>query len=581
MNGRSDGSIVIDTTVNTKSFDAQINYIEQQMEEIEYKLEQADMGFDVGDTLKLEAEYEKLETRLGNVVKKQREYNEEQKRMPGVEHAKEELEGMGKTFEKNIKQVKRYVLAIFSIRSAYAGIKQAIGTVTSNNQELGNSIEHMKQVLAYTIEPIVKRIVEFVQKMLQYINYIVYAWTGKNLFGDAEKNLKNSNKQAKELKKQLAGIDEATVLTSSSSSGSSSTDMSMFQDLQNMEVPGWIEWIANNKDIVLGFLEALGILMVALKLNEFTEGIRELWTALNENPLKYQKLAGIGLIITGIVTAVSSLIKYLKDPSWENFGGIIAGIGVTIAGIGVLIGAFPVVIAGVIVVILGLIASMWDKINWFFEEFIHNFYSIGDKIMTWLSDKLGWFSVLFNTVIGTIIGVVTGAINMTRSLLDGLFTGVKQILDGIINICRGNFKEGIVQIFKGIGNIIIGILNGLISAINTIVSPIRALVVAVGKVVGKNYTMENIKIPSIPKLERGAIVNNPGYGVNMGSYIAGERGREAILPLTDASAMSELGREIGRYCNINNVVDFNVNGRRLNRIIKQSDDNQRFASNGG
>ena len=134
---------------------------------------------------------------------------------------------------------------------------------------------------------------------------------------------------------------------------------------------------------------------------------------------------------------------------------------------------------------------------------------------------------------------------------------------------------------KGIANIFIGIINACISGINAVVSPIRALVVAVGKVVGKNWTMDNIKIPTIPRLASGAIVNNPGVGVNMGSYIAGERGREGVIPLDNPNTMSELGQEIGRYCNINNIVDVNVDGRRLNRVIQQSDNNRRFASNGG
>ena len=55
-----DGYVVIGTNLDTKSFDRQINYIEKQLEEIEYKLKQADMGFEVGDTDKLEANYEKL-----------------------------------------------------------------------------------------------------------------------------------------------------------------------------------------------------------------------------------------------------------------------------------------------------------------------------------------------------------------------------------------------------------------------------------------------------------------------------------------------------------------------------------------
>ena len=55
-----DGYVVIGTNIDTKSFDAQIAYIESQLQEIEDKLKQADMGFVVGDTMKIEAQYENL-----------------------------------------------------------------------------------------------------------------------------------------------------------------------------------------------------------------------------------------------------------------------------------------------------------------------------------------------------------------------------------------------------------------------------------------------------------------------------------------------------------------------------------------
>ena len=45
------------------------------MQEIEYKLKQADMGFEVGDTVKLEAQYEKLSNRLTTLKQKQADLN--------------------------------------------------------------------------------------------------------------------------------------------------------------------------------------------------------------------------------------------------------------------------------------------------------------------------------------------------------------------------------------------------------------------------------------------------------------------------------------------------------------------------
>ena len=70
-----DGWIKIGTEIETKDFDSQITYIEQQLDEIEYKLKQADMGFDVGDVGKLEAQYEKLGNQLLSLRQKQADLN--------------------------------------------------------------------------------------------------------------------------------------------------------------------------------------------------------------------------------------------------------------------------------------------------------------------------------------------------------------------------------------------------------------------------------------------------------------------------------------------------------------------------
>ena len=87
------------------------------------------------------------------------------------------------------------------------------------------------------------------------------------------------------------------------------------------------------------------------------------------------------------------------------------------------------------------------------------------------------------------------------------------------------------------------------------------------------------KIKNI-KLASGGIVNNPGRGVPVGMAIAGESGREGVIPLTDSRAMAELGQEIGKWVNINNMINNYIDSRRLNQLMVKSQNRDDFARNG-
>ena len=84
-----------------------------------------------------------------------------------------------------------------------------------------------------------------------------------------------------------------------------------------------------------------------------------------------------------------------------------------------------------------------------------------------------------------------------------------------------------------------------------------------------------------PKLARGGIINRPGRGVNYRSATIGERGREAVVPLTDSQQMSLLGQEIAKnvVINLTNVTE--LDGRVLARNVTQVMNDMNFASNGG
>lgn len=83
----------------------------------------------------------------------------------------------------------------------------------------------------------------------------------------------------------------------------------------------------------------------------------------------------------------------------------------------------------------------------------------------------------------------------------------------------------------------------------------------------------------LPRLKVGGIVNMPNKGTMIGGAIAGESGREGVLPLTDTQAMAELGREIGKWININATVPVYVGNRQIAREIRRINAEDDFAYN--
>ena len=544
-----DGKVIIGCELDTTDFSAEIDYVKSQMEEIEYQLKQADLGIDVGDTQKLEAQYSRLSKQLSKLNKKQIEFNQEQANMgkldlSGVQTG---IDNVNKGLTKTVKKVTKWGLAIFGVRSAYMAVRSAMNTISQYEDGMKNNIDYIKYALAYTLKPIVEWILNAVVKLLQYVNYIAKAWTGKNLFKTADA-FKNAQKGAKDLNKELqkttTSFDEMNVLQDTKSSGGGADIIAPNIDLTGMrgEVPQWLKWIVDNKDLILSVFAGVNVGLLAWKLG--LKGIQSL---------------GIGLAIAGVIYGIQSIIKYLQDPSFENFGKIITGIGIAVAGVAIIFGAWPVAVGGAIAAIVGLIISNWEKI----KEFMLN-------ICKWLEDN-------FVLVGKTISDVIKTSLN----LFEGLFKGVKQILDGIIKIFKGDFKNGISLAMRGIGNIIISVLNTVINGFNAFILPMRGLIVAAGKITGKKWTMNTIKIPRIPRLAKGGIINQPGRGVPIGygQAIGGENRAEGVIPLTDSQQMQLLGEAIGRYVTINANITNTMNGRVISRELQKVNNTNDFAFN--
>lgn len=502
-----------------------------------------------------------------------------QKQQAQVDQLKNGFNKMNTSVSSSIKHIGRLALGIFSVASAYRLMSSASSTLGQYDEQYATNLEYIRYLIAQAIAPALKYVVNLASTLLSYLNYILNAWFGITLFSkNSAKNFMNAknstggiSKNTGKIKKDLqtTPFDEMNILTDTSDSGTSggagggapSIDPSLLKG----EVPDWLKWLADNKDLILAVMAGVGAGLLAWKLG--LEGIKAL---------------GIGLLIAGIVYTIESLLEYLQDPSWKNFGKIIQGIGIAIIGLGALIGSVPLIVAGAIVLIVGTIVKYWEQIKSFLQQGID-----------WLKGKSEWIHEMFGDGIGDLYDFIVDILQDTLNMFDGLFSGIKQIFDGIIKLVKGVFTrdwktawEGLKQITKGVFdslwaiakyplNMIISGLNTLIRGANRIHFNVPDWVPGIG---GKQF---GFNIPQIPKLAKGTILNAPGRGVPVagGTALAGEAGREAYLPLSDTQLLEELGSTIGKYINLNATIPIYVGNRQIAREIKRINAESDFAFN--
>lgn len=243
---------------------------------------------------------------------------------------------IGKSINDNIKKVGKWIMAVFSLRTAYATIQNAMSIISGYNDGINNKLYSMKMMFATALEPLITRIVNLAWKLMGYINYIAKAWFGVDLASKASANsMKAGAKSAKEMRKTLTGFDEATVLNDNGTTSNTSTTSPKFET-PNVEIPSWIKWIGDNKETILDFFKQLGVIIGTIKIAQLLLKLRDTTKLLKDmSGLKiFGIIAGLALTITGIVTATKGVIAFIKDPSWENFNKILEGLTLTLLGVG-------------------------------------------------------------------------------------------------------------------------------------------------------------------------------------------------------------------------------------------------------
>ena len=278
-----------------------------------------------------------------------------QKQQAQVSQLKNGFNKMNTSVSSSIKHIGKLALGIFSVASAYRLMSSASSTLGQYDEQYATNLEYIRYLIAQAIAPALKYVVNLASTLLSYLNYILNAWFGITLFSkNSSKNFMKARESTSKIKKDLqtTPFDEMNVLSDTSSSGTSgavapSIDPSMLQG----EVPDWLKWIVDNKDLILSTLAGIAAGIVAIKWG--LGGIKAL---------------GIGIMVKGIIDLITSLKDYIEDPSWENFGKVIKAIGEIILGLGIIIGNVPLIVAGAIVFIVGTIVKYWEQIKAFLQQ---------------------------------------------------------------------------------------------------------------------------------------------------------------------------------------------------------------------
>lgn len=255
-------------------------------------------------------------------------------------------------------------------------------------------------------------------------------------------------KAAKEIKKQLAGFDEINVLSEQSDSSGGggggigampSMDLSKLQG----ETPAWLQWLQKYGPEVISILATLGTVIAGLKIGKFLKDLGLI------TKIPVTTILGIATAVGGIVYAIMKFKDYLEDPSWENFGGVLQGIGFAIMGVAIVIGSVPLAIAGAAVAIVATIIKYWDEIKAFLQ-----------KGIDWLRGKGNWVKEHFGIIGEYLYNVFVNTLQTILDWFDVVFKGIKGIFDGFITFFKGVFTgdwskawDGLKQIFFSVVDI--------------------------------------------------------------------------------------------------------------------------------
>lgn len=452
------------------------------------------------------------------------------------------MEGAQQSIKSGIKNLLKYGIGIRSLFVLFRKLKQytieAVKAYAENDPETKKSINELKASLQglkaswgaafapilTAVIPVLQTLIGWITKAVDAIAAFFAALSGKSTFkraitnaGKLSDNLSSGAGAAKEMKKQLMGIDTLTIEQDSSSGGGGGGSSSgiKYEDVAISDK------IKNNLGLIKNLLEGIAVLAIGLAFGKTS--------------------ASIALVLSGALDLIAAFKKFIntgsltKDTCAEMSAGFLK-IGI---GLARLTGSWIPLAIGAFLALGSFLSGWWDDITAFFDKISGIVNGWFDNALKTLSEKGNVLSQVFILLYGVVqfsFNNIVGAIRTALSLIKAIFETLAAVVYGFatgdwsaaLDKIKSAWLDVWVEIKRWGASLINSILGTVEAFVNGVITMFNNLVGAFSRVLqffgggGINWRASSV---SIPRLAKGGIVKKGT------PFIAGEDGSEAVIPL--------------------------------------------------
>lgn len=507
----------------------QQDYLRTKIEDLKDLLAKADMGFEVGDTMKIEADIERLENRLRKLQSQGQNTGKEissafDKIKAKIKSAGTHIaslgskfkatlsssKGLGKsftsTFNNGIKSIKRFAMGLLSVRTAVSMVSKAMQSYLSYDTQLSNSIQNCWNVLGSLLAPILEFVISLFSKAVSYVNAFVEALTGINLVARANKKALDSQaKSTKKLSDTQSSLDEFHTVSTDTGSGNDNKPITV-EPVDMDKLDFLFDWIDKAKKLLATLFDPIkeawdnkGKAFIDSLKNAF-EGIKSLGIAVFSSIFEVwtngtgQKIVeNILEMRTNVFNIVGALSQALAN-AWNNAGNgtaIIQAIADIFIGIQDIVNSIANSLLNWVMsdnfqsalnVVLGILADLFgyaqEIMAWVVTMYETYLAPVVDKVLDCISRiiiAIGSVWEFLKPIIDTIIDVIMNVLEPVIDGLCGIIGGIIDALSGVMDFITGVFTGDWSKAWEGLKTFLGGIIDAVASLFTGLFNTIRAI----------------------------------------------------------------------------------------------------------
>lgn len=455
----------------------QQDYLRTKIEDLKDLLAKADMGFEVGDTMKIEADIEKLENRLRKLQSQGQNTGKEtsgafDKIKAKVKSAGTHLAGLGGKFKNVLTSIKRFAMGLLSVRTAVSMVSKAMQSYLSYDTQLSDSIQNCWNVLGSLLAPVLEFVVSLFSKAVSYVNAFVQALTGINLVARANKKAIDSQaKSTKKLSEAQSSLDEFHTVNTDNGSGNDNKPITI-EPVDMGKLDFLFDWIEKAKQLLATLFDPIkqawenkGQAFIDSLKNAF-EGIKNLGIAVFSSILEVWT-NGTGQTIvenilqmwTNVFNIVGALAQAFAN-AWTN-----AGNGTAIIQ----------AIADIFIAIQDIVISISNSLlNWVMSENFQNalniIFGILRDLFGYAQEIASWIATMYETYLAPVVDKILDCISRIIIAIGSVWEFLKPVIDTIIDVIMNVLEPvidglygnigGIIDVLSGVADFITGVFTG-------------------------------------------------------------------------------------------------------------------------